>query len=394
VIVLKENPPESGNSRDGGLRFNAGIAVGFDESIANLRACCQIRTYSEAEKIDILRRHGVQRVKDRENVGTERSAQRTENFATYTLGIPYGGRADLMPPDMQEMDAGTWACLKLHNSAQRKDGAGCGEIEGNSGYVRLRILGGTARGGGVRKAIKGYSKKSRLNLRSELNRVEWNAIDNSKVFMITLTYEGIPSDGRIVMDDLGAFRRRLDRWSNERQIDYGAVWIKEFQRRGSVHFHLLVVFSDLVRGDFRFHRDGLIKFVSRAWHEITGSSDKGLRAGTRVEGVRRSAIGYMMRYMGKDYQKNVPPDFKNVGRFWGFWYKENMSYRYDTVRIDLESAWRLRRILWGLLALRGCSVPVRGKGSRNGVFIYNIDASGIFNQINGGDADSLGGLRW
>jgi hypothetical protein len=394
VIVLKENPPESGNSRDGGLRFNAGIAVGFDESIANLRACCQIRTYSEAEKIDILRRHGVQRVKDRENVGTERSAQRTENFATYTLGIPYGGRADLMPPDMQEMDAGTWACLKLHNSAQRKDGAGCGEIEGNSGYVRLRILGGTARGGGVRKAIKGYSKKSRLNLRSELNRVEWNAIDNSKVFMITLTYEGIPSDGRMVMDDLGAFRRRLDRWSDERGIDYGAVWIKEFQRRGSVHFHLLVVFSDLVRGDFRFHRDGLIKFVSRAWHEITGSSDKGLRAGTRVEGVRRSAIGYMMRYMGKDYQKNVPPDFKNVGRFWGFWYKENMSYRYDTVRIDLESAWRLRRILWGLLALRGCSVPVRGTGSRNGVFIYNIDSSGIFNQINGGDADSLGGLRW
>lgn len=391
MIVLKENPLESGRSRGGGFSVDSN---GFDESIANLRACCQIRTYSEAEKIDILRRHGVQRVKDRENVGTERSAQRTENFATYTLGIPYGGRADLMPPDMQEMDGGTWACLKLHNSAQRKDGAGCGEIEGNSGYVRLRILGGTARGGGVRKAIKGYSKKSRLNLRSELNRVEWKAIDNSKVFMITLTYEGIPSDGRMVMDDLGAFRRRLDRWSDERGIDYGAVWIKEFQRRGSVHFHLLVVFSDLVRGDFRFHRDGLIKFVSRAWHEITGSSDKGLRAGTRVEGVRRSAIGYMMRYMGKDYQKNVPPDFKNVGRFWGFWYKENMSYRYDTVRIDLESAWRLRRILWGLLALRGCSVPVRGKGSRNGVFIYNIDSSGIFNQINGGDADSLGGLRW
>lgn len=394
MIVLKENPPESGNSRDGGLRFNAGNAVGFDESIANLRACCQIRTYSEAEKIDILRRHGVQRVKDRENVGTERSAQRTENFATYTLGIPYGGRADLMPPDMQEMDSGTWACLKLHNSAQRKDGAGCGEIEGNSGYVRLRILGGTARGGGVRKAIKGYSKKSRLNLRSELNRVEWNAIDNSKVFMITLTYESIPGDGREVMADLGAFRRRLDRWTDERQIDYGAVWIKEFQRRGSVHFHLLVVFSDLLRGDYRFHLRAMIGFVSLAWHEITGSSEKGLRAGTRVEGVRRSAIGYMMRYMGKDYQKNVPPDFKNVGRFWGFWYKENMSYRYDTVRIDLESAWRLRRILWGLLALRGCSVPVRGKGSRNGVFIYNIDASGIFNQINGGDADALGGLKW
>ena len=407
MIVLKENPPESGNSRDGGLRFNAGNAVGFDESIANLRACCQIRTYSEAEKIDILRRHGVQRVKDRENVGTERSAQRTENFATYTLGIPYGGRSDLMPPDMQEMDSGTWACLKLHNSAQRKDTVGFGELEGNSGYVRLRILGGKARGGGTRTAIKGYSKKSRLNLRSELNRVEWKHIENRKVFMITLTYEGIPGDGREVMSDLGAFRRRLDRWTDERQIDYGAVWIKEFQRRGSVHFHLLVVFSDLLRGDYRFHLRALIEFVSVAWHEITESSEKGLKAGTRVEGVRKTAVGYMMRYMGKDYQKNVPDDFCNVGRFWGFWNKKNMSYRYHSVRIDLDSAWRLRRILWNILiqrkrksyyekhlTLRGCSVGVGRKGSRNGVFIYDMDSSIVFDRINGGDADALGGLKW
>ena len=404
MIVLKENPLESGRSRGGGFSVDSN---GFDESIANLRACCQIRTYSEAEKSDILSRYGVQRVKDRENVGTERSAQRTENFATYTLGIPYGGRSDLMPPDMQEMDSGTWACLKLHNSAQRKDTVGFGELEGNSGYVRLRILGGKARGGGTRTAIKGYSKKSRLNLRSELNRVEWKHIENRKVFMITLTYEGIPGDGREVMSDLGAFRRRLDRWTDERQIDYGAVWIKEFQRRGSVHFHLLVVFSDLLRGDYRFHLRALIEFVSVAWHEITESSEKGLKAGTRVEGVRKTAVGYMMRYMGKDYQKNVPDDFCNVGRFWGFWNKKNMSYRYHSVRIDLDSAWRLRRILWNILiqrkrksyyekhlTLRGCSVGVGRKGSRNGVFIYDMDSSIVFDRINGGDADALGGLKW
>ena len=400
----KENRLESCNSRGGSKIGDAVLCVPSDEIISKLRASCQIRTYSEAEKDDVLRRYGIQRVKSANDVGTERKAQRTENFATYRLGVPYGGRVDLLP---ENIDSGTWACLKLHNSAQRKDTVGFGELEGNSGYVRLRILGGKARGGGTRTAIKGYSKKSRLNLRSELNRVEWKHIENRKVFMITLTYEGIPGDGREVMSDLGAFRRRLDRWTDERQINYGAVWIKEFQRRGSVHFHLLVVFSELLRGDYRFHLRALIEFVSVAWHEITESSEKGLKAGTRVEGVRKTAVGYMMRYMGKDYQKNVPDDFCNVGRFWGFWNKKNMSYRYHSVRIDLDSAWRLRRILWNILiqrkrksyyekhlTLRGCSVGVGRKGSRNGVFIYDMDSSIVFDRINGGDADALGGLKW
>lgn len=378
----KEIRHESCNSQGGGRNSTARCI----ESIAEV---CKTVSYDGDYTSAILARHGC-KLATRKKSATGTEGTGGASFR-YRLGVPYGGLDHLMS---EEFPSDLRACLKLHNSAQRKDTVGFGELEGNSGYVRLRILGGRARGGGQRQSIKGYSKKSRLNLRSELNRVEWKHIENRKVFMITLTYESIPGDGREVMADLGAFRRRLDRWTDERQIDYGAVWIKEFQRRGSVHFHLLVVFSDLLRGDYRFHLRALIGFVSLAWHEITGSSEKGLRAGTRVEGVRRSAIGYMMRYMGKDYQKNVPDDFCNVGRFWGFWNKKNMSYRYDTVRIDLESAWRLRRILWGLLALRGCSVPVRRKGSRNGVFIYNIDASGIFNQINGGDADALGGLKW
>lgn len=396
MIVLKENRPESCNSRDGALRFNAGNAVGLYEIISKLRASCQIRTYSEAEKDDVLRRYGIQRVKSANDVGTERKAQRTENFATYTLGIPYGGRADLMPRDMQEIDAGTWACLKRHNSAQRADSVGYGEVEGNSGYIRLRFRGGTAKGGGQRQSIKGYSRKSRENLKSELNRVEWKAVENCKVFMITLTYEGIPTDGREVMRDLDAFRRRLDRWTDERQIDYGAVWIKEFQRRGSVHFHLLVVFSELLRGDYRFHLRALIEFVSVAWHEITESSEKGLKAGTRVEGVRKTAVGYMMRYMGKDYQKNVPEEFKNVGRFWGFWHKEHFAYQYHKVVIDLRSAWKLRRVLCSLLekkmALRGSTSRVRMRSSRSGVMIYGVDGWSVFKFIDGGDAEGMGVL--
>ena len=94
MVAHKENRLESGNSR-GGVKIDDGVCVLPDEIISKLRASCQIRTYSEAEKDDVLRRYGIKRVKSANDVGTERKAQRTENFATYRLGVPYGGRADL-----------------------------------------------------------------------------------------------------------------------------------------------------------------------------------------------------------------------------------------------------------------------------------------------------------
>jgi len=380
----KEIRHESWNSQGGGRNSTA-------RCIESISEVCKSVSYDGDYKSSILARHGC-KLATRKQSATGTEGTGGASFR-YRLGVPYGGLDHLMPEDFPSE---LRACLKRHNSAQRADSVGYGEVEGNSGYIRLRFRGGTAKGGGQRQSIKGYSRKSRENLKSELNRVEWKAVENCKVFMVTLTYEGIPTDGREVMRDLDAFRRRLDRWTDERQIDYGAVWIKEFQRRGSVHFHLLVVFSDLLRGDYRFHLRKLIDFVSVAWHEITGSSEKGLRAGTRVEGVKKTAVGYLMRYIGKDYQKNVPEDFQNVGRFWGFWHKEHFAYQYHKVIIDLRSAWRLRRVLCSLLekkmALRGSTSRVRMRSSRSGVMIYGVDGWSVFKFIDGGDAEGMGVL--
>lgn len=103
-----------------------------------------------------------------------------------------------------------------------------------------------------------------------------------------------------------------------------------------------------------------------------------------------------MGWKRKDYQKNVPEEFKNVGRFWGFWHKEHFAYQYHKVVIDLRSAWKLRRVLCSLLekkmALRGSTSRVRMRSSRSGVMIYGVDGWSVFKFIDGGDAEGMGVL--
>jgi hypothetical protein len=60
--------------------------------------------------------------------------------------------------------------------------------------------------------------------------------------------------------------------------------------------------------------------LARKWYEIVGSNDpRHLKAGTRIEGVKNpDQVGaYMGSYMTKAEQKEVPAEFRRVGRFWG-----------------------------------------------------------------------------
>jgi len=122
--------------------------------------------------------------------------------------------------------------------------------------------------------------------------------------MLTLTYPAdFPLDGRLVKDHWKRFRQWMKR--------NGAVtglWVLEFQKRGAPHFHIFIQTSlDRVA-------------VSKAWYKIVNSMDpKHLAAGTRIERFRYPpAIGsYVMKYASKMDQKDVPSEFKNVGRFWG-----------------------------------------------------------------------------
>jgi hypothetical protein len=62
------------------------------------------------------------------------------------------------------------------------------------------------------------------------------------------------------------------------------------------------------------------KWLARTWARIVGSSDiNHIKAGTHVDKIRNvgKMINYMVNYMTDDKETDVPPEFENVGRFWG-----------------------------------------------------------------------------
>lgn len=158
--------------------------------------------------------------------------------------------------------------------------------------------------GGSREEIERWTYKSR-------RRLAFVAANTDVIFkaMITLTYpKEFPGDGKAVKRHLGNFLRYLRH--NEAMVEY--LWFLEFQKRGAPHVHLLL---DKPESDLPDK-----KAISSTWYRICGSGDgKHLLAGTRTENLRSADGGtrYAVKYAMKMEQKNVPEEFRNVGRFWG-----------------------------------------------------------------------------
>ena len=173
--------------------------------------------------------------------------------------------------------------------------------------------------------ITHFSRKSQRRLVWTLRnaKVEW-------VASVTLTYpREYPKDGRVVKEHWDKFRAALvARWPG---IKY--LWVLEFQQRGAPHYHVLL--SQWVPK----------KWVAEEWNRVVGGDEEHLRAGTRVEGVRgaQSLVRYLVgRYCGKKEQKEVPADFKNVGRFWGCSY--GLAAPEGVMRVAREVGDRVARV--------------------------------------------------
>lgn len=153
------------------------------------------------------------------------------------------------------------------------------------------------KGGGLRSKIIKFTNCSRRNLLFKVRNS-----DKVLSVMCTLTYPlEFPCDGKIVKKHLANFRKFLVRKG------ISGVWFFEFQERGAPHIHFLL--SGFVDKDV----------VAKRWFEIVKSGDeKHLRAGTRIELIRRQdgAERYACKYACKNYQKVVPDGFIDVGRFW------------------------------------------------------------------------------
>lgn len=156
------------------------------------------------------------------------------------------------------------------------------------------------------------------------------------MWVVVLTYPGIPEDGRKVAREKKAFFRRLDRVLGEHC--WSMIWVKEFQRRGSVHFHgvLHVPFGAPPGLEVDY-------IVRKAWLEVI-QQEHNLAAWLHgVECSRAVSMQAIKRYeskhMGKHgrecakaYQKVQPSWFKGGGRWWGI-IGQTLIRSYETFRL-------------------------------------------------------------
>jgi hypothetical protein len=164
--------------------------------------------------------------------------------------------------------------------------------------------------GTVRDAVMQFSAGSAMRMRRYLRE----CMAEYKI-MLTLTYPGFyPSNGKAVKEHLRRFLQELRREYIRRHSDDGrhsSFWFLEFQQRGAPHFHIFCTWSPSK------------EWVSRRWYDIVHSEDiRHFHAGTRVEVLRSGragSISYASKYANKQYQKEVPENYENVGRFWGIY---------------------------------------------------------------------------
>jgi len=155
-----------------------------------------------------------------------------------------------------------------------------------------------------RADVKVFSRRSR-------KRLAFVASNTDIVFtsMLTLTYPRVfPNDGKDVKRNLNQFFVEL----RKKTPGVSLLWFLEFQCRGAPHIHILL------RG-VRVYK-AMQHWVSETWYRICGTGDlRHLAAGTRLERIRKpnGARNYTVKYAHKMHQKAVPPNYRNVGRFWG-----------------------------------------------------------------------------
>jgi hypothetical protein len=201
--------------------------------------------------------------------------------------------------------------------------------------------------GGFRDKVRSFSKASRRNLLRRLASIDRGAFRafGGRVFFATLTYPHVwPEDPEECKGHLKAFRKRLQR----EYVTFAAFWRMSVQHRGAWHFHLPLVVGPSV-GPLK----GLRRFVSSSWYEVTGKLSEGhLRAGTRVEAVRRwkDTTSHAERYVAKP--KEFPAGSR-TGRVWGVWNGRLLPVRWEKVEIALRDAFRIRRTYRKLARRKG-----------------------------------------
>lgn len=215
-------------------------------------------------------------------------------------------------------------------------------------------------GGGPKDEITVWTRKSRREAFRTFSAVEWP----EAMAFISLTYPGdislSPKTGSEGQKHLGAFRRR---WERRFGVFIGG-WKREFQKRGSLHYHLWLRWPEGVT------EADLSAWVHQAWHSIAGQGELAhLYYGAKVETWEGNPSRYVLKEMGvssKLYQSEVPAWFTKPGRFWGLW---GLKPDWQTVSEDYGEAVHVRRTVMRFIRSKGYRYRVRrGCDGVTGVF--------------------------
>ena len=159
-----------------------------------------------------------------------------------------------------------------------------------------------------------FSRSASFRMCRYLRRAETDYISFG-----TLTYHLSWPDGKGCKKQLATLIKRIWRNFDVHQKDskqyardgklFSLFWFLEFQERGAPHFH----FYCSHRIDQRWLRS--------AWAEIKAETNRSaIIHGAKMKKITGGQVGgvrYARKYAAKAIQKEVPENFKNVGRFWG-----------------------------------------------------------------------------
>jgi hypothetical protein len=158
--------------------------------------------------------------------------------------------------------------------------------------------------------------------------------------MITLTYgESYPTDGLIVKEQFKQMRDYV-----KRRLGAEYFWFLEFQARGAPHAHILTTYerpdaidrlnlaiywanvcglrdrcSEVANG--WGHSGGVMSSddLCKQWGQVLYVHSRAGSYGNAFDSIHNEsgAIKYVAKYATKVKQKCVPPEYQNVGRWWG-----------------------------------------------------------------------------
>jgi len=229
--------------------------------------------------------------------------------------------------------------------------------------ARVGVPRDPARGsvGGRRGKVTRFTRKARKNMFVKLNEIDWAAEIPLGVMSMTLTFhDSWPTGPGEQWRQLREYCRRMGfRW---------VVWRREWQKRGALHWHLIV-------GGVTSHSRAL-----RVWREVTGDMTIS-QVHVAVVGSLRRLLCYVAKHHGKvDGEETgreggpVPGEARlgspltigayseksfSIGRLWGIigrknivWYE--VSWMLLSVGAWLSKAKRVFRRLSGVSTGRGC----------------------------------------